>query len=280
MSLPTTPQSYAQWLRDIADGLEFQPDKPNRALLQALVGTRGLLQLASEVAYDVRTDLDTWDEALRADPFSAILHDFSRRIGIVEETILDTLEDAGPSMVTVERLMADHANPAEAAAASRAVEQAIWDGPEVRGNERVHLWWVDGSNHAPLRGLAPTTRGYVDTYGTPLFTREVAEQVVADLLSDNAGFEAAFQPDGSLLHTWPKEYDGEGGRMHVLPDDRGLYAIGGQWPWGHCRPGNAYLAPRAEAARLVSRTSASSPVPAEATAHQPAMPSPAPGRTR
>ncbi|MFJ7278300.1 hypothetical protein [Kitasatospora sp. NPDC098663] len=278
MTDPTTPQDYARWLRDIADRLDAPQDGPDRARLQALVADRGLVRLTHELAHDVRTDLGTWSEALRAEPATGILHDFGTRIAMVEDHCFDFMEDAGSSMVTVERMMAHHPSPADAAMARRAHEQRLWDGPEVRGDERVYLVWPDGSQHAPVRGLAPAVHGDADSYGAPLFTREGAERIVSDMLSDDAGFTAAFQPDGSLVYTWPAEYDGGGGRAHVEPDDRGLYAIGGQWPWDYCRPGNSYLAPRAEAARIISIT----PVPGKphASAPLPTSAVPAPGRHR
>ncbi|MFC9327919.1 hypothetical protein [Kitasatospora sp. NPDC057015] len=260
MTQPTPSQSYAQHLRALADRLDAQhdqdgrPTQPGQALLQILIARDGLFPLTREVAATVRTDLDGWHEALRPDPSSSALYDLSHRIAEADDAIADALTEAALQFPSVMYLMADHAGPAPAAAAALAVEQRLWNGPQVRGGERVHLFWPDGSTHAPVLGLAQADGGYVDPYGSVLFTRAVAEQVIADLLGDNADFQAAFEPDGSLLYTWPQGYDGKGGRMHVVPDDRGLYAIGGQWPWDYRRPGNADSLPRAQAARIASRT--------------------------
>ncbi|KQV20941.1 MULTISPECIES: hypothetical protein [unclassified Kitasatospora] len=276
---PTPPQTYARWLRVLADQLDASPGRPGQTLLRTLAINGGLLTLTHQMAATVRTDLDAWDEALRPDPSSGHLYELDRQVAGAEEAINDALAGAALHLPAALRLMAGHTRPAEAAAAVRAVEQQLWDGPEVRGDERVHLFWPDGSQHAPLPGLAATCAGFVDAYSAPLFTRAVAERIVADLLADNAGFEAAFKPDGSLVYSWPTEYDGEGGRMHVVPDDRGLYAIGGQWPWGHCRPGNAADRPRAQAAKITSRTGARPPGPAQAGTPQ-SEPAPATGRRR
>ncbi|MFD0259066.1 hypothetical protein ACFVH7_12435 [Kitasatospora indigofera] len=261
---PTPPQSYATRLRALAEQLDAAAGQPGQTLLRTLAAEGGLLALTQQMAATVRTDLDAWSEALRPDPASSHLYELGHQVGNVEEATSTARAIAAVYLPGATRLMCDHNGPAEAAAAARAAEQQLWDGPAPRGDERVHLFWPDGSEHAPLPGLAPTRTGYVDAYGAPLFTRVVAELVVADLLADNAGFQATFEPDGSLLYTWPPEYDGEGGRMHVVPDDHGLYAIGGQWPWDHSRPGNAADLPRAQAARITSRTDAAPPGPPRA----------------
>ncbi|MER7701634.1 hypothetical protein ABTX81_01865 [Kitasatospora sp. NPDC097605] len=273
-----THLSLAQRLRGLADQLDTDNGQPSQNLLRALVAPQGLLHLTHETAAAVRIDLDAWEQALSPDAASTHLHELRSRSAKVEDTVLASLEEAALHLPAASRLMADHAGPTEAAAAALAVEQSLWDGPEVRGNERVYYWHVEGSDDVPLPGLAPTRRGYADPYGTALFTRQVAKQVVANMLATDVGFEAAFQPDGSLLYTWPKEYDGDGGRMHVVPDDRGLYAIGGQWPWSYDRPGNTALAQRAQAARIV----ASMPAPSAQTeeAVRPSASATTPGRTR
>ncbi|MFJ9446753.1 hypothetical protein ACIRRH_33575 [Kitasatospora sp. NPDC101235] len=274
----STRLALAQRLRSLADQIDADDGRLSQNLLTALVSPQGLLQLTSEAADIARADLAAWDHALSPHEASPHLNELCQGFARVEESLLDSLEEAALHLPGARALMADHASPAEAAAAALATEQRLWDGPEVRGNERVHYWTVDGSDRDLLPGLAPTRRGYVDPYGTVLFTRPVAERVVADMLADSAGFEAAFQPDGSLIYTWPRGYDGDGGRMHVVPDDRGLYAIGGQWPWDSHRPGNAELAHRAQAARLASSTPAPSAPPEAAT--RPGPPAATPGRAR
>ncbi|MGW3185704.1 hypothetical protein ACWDD9_41190 [Kitasatospora sp. NPDC001119] len=276
MTHPTPP--LAQRLRGLADRLDAAEGQPSQTLLAALLAPQGLLRLTAEATSTVRVDLDAWDQALSPEEGSEHLHELSREATKIEERLLGSLQEAQLHLPTATRLMARHTGPAEAAAAALCAEQSLWEGPEIRGNERVHLWQVEGSDHTPLPGLAPTRRGYADSYGTALFTRRAAEQVVADMLADDVGFEAAFQPDGSLVYTWPKAYDGDGGRMHVVPDDRGLYAIGGQWPWEYSRPDTTALTHRAQAARIASSTPAP-PAPAEATA-RPTASTTTPGRTR
>ncbi|GAB7185644.1 hypothetical protein ATKI12_5475 [Kitasatospora sp. Ki12] len=273
-----THLSLAQRLRNLADQLDTDNGRPSQNLIQALLAPQGLLNLTHEAAATARIDLDAWNQAFSPDPDSTHLQELSRQAATIEESVLGTMEKAELHLPAATRLMADHADPAEAAAVALAAEQALWDGSEIRGNERVYYWHAEGSDDIPLPGLAPTRRGYADPYGTALFTRQAAEQVVADMLAADAGFEAAFQPDGSLIYTWPKEYDGDGGRMHVVPDDRGLYAIGGQWPWMYYRPGDPELAPRANAARIVSSTP--SPAASSETTTRHSAPAAAPGRSR
>ncbi|MFF2955693.1 hypothetical protein ACFVVU_30645 [Kitasatospora sp. NPDC057965] len=277
MTQTPTTHAYAQRLRALADHLDAQPDLSQQTMLRALVDREGLLPLAGEMAATVHTDLAAWDEALRADSSSAHLSELRQRIADNETVLLDVTDEAALHLSGATRLMANHRGPDDAAAAALAVEARLWDGPEVRGNERVHLLWPDGSSHAPQPGLAQTSRGYVDPFGTAKFTRAAAEQIVADMLADNVGFEAAFEADGSLVYSWPREHDGEGGRMHVVPDDRGLYEIGGQWPWDYRRPGNAL--PRAQAARITTRKTAPPSGPPEPGARY-GSPVRAEGRTR
>ncbi|MFF2746453.1 hypothetical protein ACFVVA_13005 [Kitasatospora sp. NPDC058048] len=276
MTHPSPP--FAQRLRGLADQLDAAEGRPSQTLLRTLFSPQGLLRLTAEAAAAVRVDLDAWDQALSPEEGSEHLHEIGREATRIEERLLDSVKEAQLHLLTATRLMARHAGPAEAAAAALSAEQSLWEGPEIRGNERVHLWQVEGSDRAPLPGLAPTRRGYADSYGYALFTRRDAEQVVADMLADGVGFGAAFQPDGSLVYTWPKEYDGDGGRIHVIPDDRGLYAIGGQWPWKYSRPSGAALAHRSQAARIASSTPGPA-TPSEATT-RPTAPATTLGRTR
>ncbi|MGW2540724.1 hypothetical protein ACWC5I_07590 [Kitasatospora sp. NPDC001574] len=265
MSKPTTVTSYAQRLRALADELDSQQRTPSQALLQTLLADKGLLALTSSMAATVRADLDGFERIHRSHPAVGYLYDLAHLVADAEEAIDDALEEAEPHLSATMRLLARHVSPAEAAASRRTIEQALWFGPAPADGEQVYLFWPDGSTHAPVPGLATPSAGYVDPYGDTLFTRGGAEQIVADLRKDDCGMTAEFEPDGTLRFSWPKEYDGEGGQEHVAPDARGLYAIGGHWPWDHRSPLASDIRARAQAARIATRPTAA---PAAASAEQ------------
>ncbi|MFF2955692.1 hypothetical protein ACFVVU_30640 [Kitasatospora sp. NPDC057965] len=276
MTEPPDTHAYAQRLRALADHLDAEQHKPSQSALRTLVGESGLLTLASEMAAAVHTDLGAWNEAVPASQFGTHLRVLRRRIASTQERITAALDDAALSLPETMSLLADHTTPAEAAAAAQAAEQRLWDGPEVRGTEQVYLLRPAGTAHTPQLGLVTTGLGFVNAYGTAKFTRAAAEQVVADMRFNNC-FDAAFEPDGSLVYNWPPAYDDDAGRMRVVPDDRGLYEIGGQWPWDYRRPGNAL--PRAQAARITTHKAALPSGQPEPGIH-PGTPARAEGRTR
>ncbi|MFB7672700.1 hypothetical protein ACFC26_14945 [Kitasatospora purpeofusca] len=137
--------------------------------------------------------------------------------------------------------------------------------------ERLYLFWVDGSDNGPYPGLVgPShTVGHLGAYSTAGFTREVAGRIVDDLLADDYGLTAQWGSEGTLRFTWPAAHDGVGGIQECEPDERGLYRIGGLWPWDYSNVPAPEPLHRADAARAHtwSRTgaglasAASSPAP-------------------
>ncbi|MFB8203098.1 hypothetical protein [Kitasatospora purpeofusca] len=279
MSKPTTVTSYAQRLRALADQLDSQQRTPSQALLQTLLADKGLLALASSMAVTVRADLDGLERTHRSDPASEDLYELGHLAADALEAIDEALGKSGPHLSAALTLLAQDLSPAEAAANRHAVEQALWTGPAPADGERVYLFWPEGSTHVPVPALATPSAGYVDPYGNPLFTRSGAEQIVADLRKDDCGMTAAFKADGTLQFTWPKEYDGEGGQEQVAADARGLYAIGGHWPWDYRRPLASDLSSRALAARVATRPSAAPSATTSEPAHRP-VPQAAAGKAR
>ncbi|MEV0188455.1 hypothetical protein AB0I39_07975 [Kitasatospora purpeofusca] len=279
MSKPTTVASYAQRLRALADQLDSQQRTPSQALLQTLLADKGLLALASSMAVTVRADLDGLELTHRCDPAAEDLYELGHLAADAVEAIDEALGKSGPHLAASLTLLAQDLSPAEAAANRHAVEQALWTGPAPADGERVYLFWPDGSTHLPVPALATPSAGYVDPYGNALFTRSGAEQIVADLLKDDCGMTAAFEPDGTLQFSWPKEYDGEGGHEQVAADARGLYAIGGHWPWDHRRPLASDLSTRAQAARVATLPSTAPSATSCEPAHHP-VPQPSAGKAR
>ncbi|MET8623729.1 hypothetical protein ABZW30_08230 [Kitasatospora sp. NPDC004669] len=100
-------------------------------------------------------------------------------------------------------------------------------------DERLFLFTVDGSDYGPYPGLI-TPRG-IGPYCSPAFTRSTARQIVRDLHADAGGMTAAWH-GVDLVFSWSADYDGDGGQETVEPDHRGLYRIGGHWPWDHTTP--------------------------------------------
>ncbi|MFF2041828.1 hypothetical protein ACFVVX_15475 [Kitasatospora sp. NPDC058170] len=279
MSKPTTVTSYAQRLRALADQLDSQQRSPSQALLQTLLADKGLLALTSSMAATVRADLDGFEHTHRSDPAAEDLYELGHLVADAVEAIDDALGKSGPHLSAALTLLAQDSSPAEAAASRHAIEQALWTGPAPADGERVYLFWPDSSTHVPVPALATPSAGYVDPYGNALFTRGDAEQIVADLLKDDCGMTAAFEADGTLQFSWPKEYDGEGGQEQVAADARGLYAIGGHWPWNYRRPLASDLSTRALAARVATRPSTAPSATSPDPAHHP-VPQAAAGKAR
>ncbi|WP_412078794.1 hypothetical protein ACLF6K_35900 [Streptomyces xanthophaeus] len=67
-------------------------------------------------------------------------------------------------------------------------------------------------------------------YDSLTFTRQTAEQIVADLRRDSCGLSGSWTGD-VLTFTATKDYDGEGFTYTVMPDTQGRYTIGALWPW-------------------------------------------------
>ncbi|MFC9331979.1 hypothetical protein [Kitasatospora sp. NPDC057015] len=137
--------------------------------------------------------------------------------------------------------------------------------------EHLYLFWVDGSDHGPYPGLVGPayTAGGLGSYCSAGFTREVAVRIVDDLHADDCDLTAAWQDDGTLRFTWSANYDGVGGTEEARPDDRGLFRIGGLWPWDYSNVPAPEPLPRPDAAQAHSRTRAAStapPTPAPAVA--------------
>ncbi|WP_405496245.1 hypothetical protein [Streptomyces sp. NBC_00096] len=67
-------------------------------------------------------------------------------------------------------------------------------------------------------------------YDSLTFTRQTAEQIVADLKKDSCGLSGSWTGD-VLTFTATKDYDGEGFTYTVTPDTQGRYTIEALWPW-------------------------------------------------
>ncbi|MFD9592538.1 hypothetical protein ACFWA9_07230 [Kitasatospora sp. NPDC059973] len=133
--------------------------------------------------------------------------------------------------------------------------------------ERLFHFYVDGSEHGPYPGLVVPrdTTGLIGPYCSPAFSRLAAEQIVADLQKDNCGLTARW--DGEVLtFDWTRDYDGDGGTEFVAPDERGLYRIGGRWPWDYDGPLDAAERHQAALARSATRSAAGLPPNAEPVA--------------
>ncbi|MEY9961022.1 DUF317 domain-containing protein [Streptacidiphilus sp. MAP5-52] len=100
-------------------------------------------------------------------------------------------------------------------------------------DRHVHAVTVEGSEFGPYVG--ERTSAILTGFEKLLFNRGTAEQIVADLAKDSSALLGAFQGD-TLHFTWTADHDGEGGHEVVHPDETGLYAVGGLWPWSHWRP--------------------------------------------
>ncbi|MGW4692409.1 hypothetical protein OU787_25850 [Kitasatospora sp. YST-16] len=130
--------------------------------------------------------------------------------------------------------------------------------------ERLFHFFVDASEHGPYPGLVDprNTMGLIGPYCSPAFSRSTAEQIVADLHKDNCGMTARW--DGEVLtFDWTPDYDGEGGTESVTPDERGLYRIGGHWPWDYDGPLDATERHQAALARSAARSTTPVPPTAE-----------------
>ncbi|WP_416971588.1 hypothetical protein [Streptomyces sp. 4F14] len=94
--------------------------------------------------------------------------------------------------------------------------------------ERLFHFYVEGSEHGPYPGLADPrdTLGHIGPYCSPAFSRRTAEQIVA-------------------------------------PDERGLYRIGGRWPWDYDGPLEAAERDQAALARSAARPATAPPPAAE-----------------
>ncbi|GJF32646.1 hypothetical protein KNE206_53460 [Kitasatospora sp. NE20-6] len=267
-------RTFAADLRAAADRLDADSARPSQALLAVLLAEGGLLPLLSRMSARIRADLTLYEATFGHDSGTEPLYELGHLIAEVEEAVDETLADAREHFDGTLHLLADHASPAEAAATRIATQKELWGGPALREGEQVYLFWPDGSRHKPQPGLAVPHNGYLNPYDSPLFTRPVAELLITDLNADNSGMRAAFETDDALVITWPKAYDGDGGTKRVLPDDRGLYAIGGHWPWDKRSPVASDLPARAGAARVTSLTTPTAPVSSSAApALQQATPS-------
>ncbi len=122
------------------------------------------------------------------------------------------------------------------------------------------------------------TAGHIGPYCSPAFSRKVAERIVVDLHADNCGMAGRWDGD-VLTFEWTPDYDGDGGTESVTPDERGLYRIGGRWPWDFDGPLDAAERHQAALARSTARPT-SSTAPAAEPVLTPAGPvlAAAPGR--
>ncbi|MGA5704519.1 hypothetical protein [Peterkaempfera bronchialis] len=123
--------------------------------------------------------------------------------------------------------------------------------------ERLYHFYVDGSAHGPYPGLVDPrdTTGHIGPYCSPAFSRAVAEHIVCDLHADNCGMTGHWDGD-VLVFDWTPDYDGDGGTESVAPDGRGLYRIGGHWPWDYDGPLDAAERHQAALARSAARPTA------------------------
>ena len=123
--------------------------------------------------------------------------------------------------------------------------------------ERLYHFYVDSSEHGPYPGLVDPrdTRGHIGPYCSPAFSKRTAEQIIADLHADNCGMTARWEGD-VLTFDWTPDYDGDGGTESIAPDERGLYRIGGHWPWDYDGPLDAAERHQAALARSAARPTA------------------------
>jgi hypothetical protein len=102
---------------------------------------------------------------------------------------------------------------------------------------RLHRFYVEGFEHGPYPGLVDPrdSSGHLGPCCSPAFTRETAEEIVADLHEDHCDMTAEWVGP-VLAFVWTADYDGVGGTEFVRPDEHGRYRIGGHWPWEYDGP--------------------------------------------
>ncbi|MET8981708.1 hypothetical protein ABZX85_39555 [Streptomyces sp. NPDC004539] len=130
--------------------------------------------------------------------------------------------------------------------------------------ERLFHFYVEDSEHGPYPGLVDPrdTLGHIGPHCSPAFSRRTAEQIVADLHKDNCGMTARWDCE-VLTFDWTPDYDGDGGTESVAPDERGLYRIGGRWPWEYDGPLEVAERHQAALARSAARPATAPPPAAE-----------------
>ncbi|MFD0405338.1 hypothetical protein [Kitasatospora sp. NPDC127116] len=153
--------------------------------------------------------------------------------------------------------------------------------PNPDDPERLFHFYVDGSVHGPYPGLVREreTLGHAGPYCSPVFTRPVAERIVEDLHLDNCGLTGRWE-DNRLTFEWGADYDGDGGAETVEPDSRGLYKIGGRWPWDYDGPLDAAERHQAALARPSRKAAATNKQATAAVALVGAGPTPGPAAGR
>ncbi|GAA2092081.1 hypothetical protein GCM10009759_17400 [Kitasatospora saccharophila] len=229
-----------------------------------------MLALTARLARQAARALDPIGAEKQTNPSA---YEVRQHLTDVADAIEDALEATGDDAEDLARGLAAWAatGPAEITAAHGST------GPRPESGERLHLFWVDGAlDRAPYLGLVGPdhTDGDAQPYCTAGFTREVAERITADLAADGGGLTARWDSGGELRFRWTAEHAGMAGSEDVAPDDRGLYRIGGLWPWSSFElPPDAVrtTAPvRTETAPAAARANGNGPLKAAAAEPDPA----------
>ncbi|MFD0561867.1 hypothetical protein ACFQ2M_07325 [Kitasatospora saccharophila] len=199
-----------------------------------------MLALTARLARQAARALDPIGAEKQTNPSA---YEVRQHLTDVADAIEDALEATGDDAEDLARGLAAWAatGPAEITAAHGST------GPRPESGERLHLFWVDGAlDRAPYLGLVGPdhTDGDAQPYCTAGFTREVAERITADLAADGGGLTARWDSGGELRFRWTAEHAGMAGSEDVAPDDRGLYRIGGLWPWSSFELPRTPSAPR------------------------------------
>ncbi|MFD7645112.1 hypothetical protein ACFV4P_31170 [Kitasatospora sp. NPDC059795] len=197
-------------------------------LVSGLLDHEGVLSLTARLTRQGSRALDPLGSEPESNPSA---YRVRRYLADVADAIEGALAAAEDDTVDLTRGLGAWAStsPAEITAAHGTT------GPRPDAGERLHLFWVEGAyDRAPYLGLVGpdhTDGNNAHPYCTAGFTREVAERITADLAADSCGLTARWGSGGDVRFSWTAEHAGISGSEDIEPDDRGLYRVGGLWPW-------------------------------------------------
>ncbi|MFJ4676872.1 hypothetical protein [Kitasatospora sp. NPDC088783] len=233
----------------------FQDAAPEQIaqLVSGLLRDEGVLALTARLARQAARALDPIGSAPQRNPAA-----YEVRWHLAD--VADAIEDARAAIETATEDLVRGLRAWAATGLAEITAAHGSTGPRPESGERLHLFWVDGAfDRAPYLGLVGPdhTDGDAQPYCTAGFTREVAEHITADLAADGGGLTARWDSRGELRFSWTAEHAGMAGSEDVAPDGRGLYRIGGLWPWFSFELPPAALQPHPlDADRTLSRVHA------------------------
>ncbi|MEV7122871.1 hypothetical protein [Kitasatospora griseola] len=197
-------------------------------LVSVLLDHEGVLSLTARLTRQGSRALDLLGSEPESNPSACRVRRHFADVTDAIEGALAATEDDTPDLTRGLGAWAS-TSPAEITAAHGTT------GPRLEAGERLHLFWVEGAyDRAPYLGLVGpdhTDGNNAHPYCTAGFTREVAERITADLAADSCGLTARWGSGGDVRFSWTAEHASISGSEDIEPDDRGLYRIGGLWPW-------------------------------------------------